>query len=319
MPDRFIIFALFWIAAVGTAVCQSPVVQQTHPMALLPFAERGREVTGLGQKVNDLLFAKLVSDPDLFLVDRQELDDVITETELNVSGLVRPDQAIRLAQMTGAKLLVTGSVFEVDQSLHLIARVIGTETTRIKGVAVHADIDSPLVELVDQLANELTQAIQKHSVDLVASPAAEDNRLDELIRLWQNEAAVTVSLAITERHVSGTDFDPAAETAMAAVLEKCGVNILTGDRRGRVDYEITGQAISEFATRTKGLVSVKARVEIKVIDARTGERFSSDHQTRIEVGLAEQLTGKSALRHCGEELAIRLLSRLPGKSQAATP
>ena len=55
-----------------------------HPLAIFPFQERGPEVKGLGAKVSDILFAELVANPDLLLVDREDLKKTTDEQELNV-------------------------------------------------------------------------------------------------------------------------------------------------------------------------------------------------------------------------------------------
>ncbi len=55
---------------------------------------------------------------------------------MNLSGLANPDEATKVGHLTGAKLLVTGSVIEVDKSLYLVAKIIGTETTRVVGASV---------------------------------------------------------------------------------------------------------------------------------------------------------------------------------------
>jgi len=64
-----------------------------HPIAILPFKTRGKEVSGMGEKISDLMFAQLIVDPTLNLVDREDLSTVLTEAELNISGVVNPQQA----------------------------------------------------------------------------------------------------------------------------------------------------------------------------------------------------------------------------------
>ena len=44
-----------------------------YPVAVFAFQERGREVSELGKQVTDLLFANLAVNPDLYLVEREDL------------------------------------------------------------------------------------------------------------------------------------------------------------------------------------------------------------------------------------------------------
>src|SRR5262249_47477774 len=105
------------------------------PVAILPIQDRGDEVKGLGVQASDLLFANLSKEASLWLVDREDLRATLSEQELNMSGVVNPQQAVKIGQITGAKIILTGSVFQTGNSLYLVAKVIGTETTRVLGVS----------------------------------------------------------------------------------------------------------------------------------------------------------------------------------------
>ena len=94
-----------------------------YPIAIFPFAERGRDASELGNKATDLLFANLVVNPDMYLVEREEIDKLFTEQELNRSGLINPEQATQIGYLTGAKILVTGSVLVVGDKLYVVAKM----------------------------------------------------------------------------------------------------------------------------------------------------------------------------------------------------
>ena len=51
-----------------------------------------------------------------------------------LSGAVKASEANKIGQLTGAKLLISGSVIQVDKKTYLVARIVGTETSRILGV-----------------------------------------------------------------------------------------------------------------------------------------------------------------------------------------
>src|SRR3954452_22419683 len=95
------------------------------PTAIFTFEERGAGVKEFGPKVTDILFAKLVAKPELMLVDRVEMKKTLDEQAINISGAVKADEAAKVGQLTGAKLLVTGSVLQVDKKIYLVAKVIG--------------------------------------------------------------------------------------------------------------------------------------------------------------------------------------------------
>jgi hypothetical protein len=77
-----------------------------------------------------------------------------------------------------------------------------------------------------------------------------------------------------------------------------------------VDVLIEGEGFSEFGLRRGNLVSVKARVEIKAIDRKSGEVLAIDRETAVEVDLTEQIAGKKALQNAAARIAERLLPKL---------
>src|SRR5690606_30251057 len=117
----------------------------------------------------DLLFAELAADPTMFLVDREELDKVLTEQSLGASGVVNASEAAQLGQLTGAKLLVTGSVMQVDRKTFLVAKIMGTETTRVVGAAVNAKSSDELAPLVGNPAKEISKTMAEQKSKLVAA------------------------------------------------------------------------------------------------------------------------------------------------------
>src|SRR5204863_9578436 len=132
-------------------------------LSLFTLEERGGSVKDYKDKLTDLLFAHLATRPQLFLVDRAELKKTLEEQELNLSGAVKPSQATRIGQLTGAKLLVTGSVFEVDKNLYLVAKVIGTETGRVVGASVKGKAGDELSPLVEKLADQISAIVAKQA------------------------------------------------------------------------------------------------------------------------------------------------------------
>ena len=62
--------------------------------------------------------------------------------------------------------------------------------------------------------------------------------------------------------------------------------------------------------RHGNLVSVKARVEVKAVDQKSGRIVASDRQTTVAVDLTEQIAAKNALQEAGAQLAERLLPKI---------
>ena len=283
-----------------------------HPIAILPFRERGKEVKETGGQVADLMFAKLVVDPSLFLVDREDLDKTLGEAELNLSGIVNPSEAITIGRLTGAKLIVTGSVFQIDNTVYVVAKIIGTETSRVVGASVKGVIGDGLDGLVNRLGDEVIRSIKKSSDRLVAKRVEKGDRIAALKKKLGDGERPTVWISVEERHIGRTTIDPAAETELMLFCKETGFTVIDPDQGSsqQADYLIQGEGMSEFATRHGNLVSVKARLEVKIVDRASGKVVAIDRQTRVAVDLVEQIAGKQALQDAAADLAERLLPKL---------
>jgi TolB-like protein len=333
--------SLVWTVLVLLASQTAPAAEKVYPAAILPFQERGSEVRGLGGQVTDLLFVNLVANPKMYLVDREDLGKILKEQELNLSGVVKPEDATKVGQLTGAKILVTGSVLQVDNKLYLVAKIIGTETTRVLGASVSGNLRDQLDGLAKQLADQVAKTIDDRAGELVAKPKTREDRLAAMKKALGDAKRPAVAIDLPERHLGGEThvggaivvdssrpvttvvvgtiragrraaIDPAAETEIALFCKECGFEVidLKSGNKNAADILLVGEGFSEFATRQGELVSVKARLEIKAIERGTGRILAADRQTTVVVDLTEQIAGKTALQEAAADILERLLPKI---------
>ncbi len=302
------------VAEVENEAAEEGAIPSIYPAAILEFHERGSGVRGYGDKVGDLLFASLIVDPNLYLVDREDIDKTLSEIELSLSGAVSPNQAVQVGQLTGAKILITGAVIEVDRTIYLVARVIGTETSRVLGASVQGEARGELAPLVEKLGTKVAETIHKQADKLVAPVAAPEDRLAALREKLGDADRPVVGVDVEESHVGDVVIDPAAETELILYLRETGFEVLEeSGRRARANIVIKGEGFSEFAMRRGNLVSVKARLEVKAVDRRTDEVIAIDRQTTVAVDLTEMIAGKTALQKAAGDIAERMLPKLVGE------
>ena len=283
-----------------------------YPVAILPFQERGRDAAELGAKVTDLLFAQLIANPDLYLVEREDIKKLFDEQELNLSGLVNPGQATQVGYLTGAKIIVTGSVVVVDDSLYLVAKIIGTETSRVLGASSKGKADDELDGLVHVLAASVAATISERATELVAKPVTREDRIAAIAEVLGKGKRPSVWIDVPERHVGQTTLDPAAATELALFCKELGFEVIDSKEGNRNDADVllVGEGFSQFAARHGNLISVKARLELKALDRETGKVLAVDRQVAVSVDLAEQVAGKTALQDAAASIAGRLLPKI---------
>jgi TolB-like protein len=283
------------------------------PVAVLQFDERGEAVEGYGAKVTDMLFAELVANPTLYLVNREDMQRILDETELNLSGMVTPDKATRVGQLTGAKLLLTGSVFEVDDTLYLVAKIIGTETSRVLGASVKGAHRDGLQSLTPKLARNIEALMTDRAPELLPPPTQPEDVIADLKQKLAGHAPLpTLAIRVNEQHIGRPVIDPAVQTELIRIARAVGFEVIDPERGDAkdADISISGDAFSEFAARRSNLVSVKARVELKAVDPQSGRVLLADRQTAIAIDLAENIAAKAALQQAAENLVKRLLPRI---------
>ncbi|MDD5348675.1 MAG: CsgG/HfaB family protein [Chthoniobacteraceae bacterium] len=284
--------------------------------AVLDFQVSGKDFEKKGAEAAVLLNAKLSAAPSLILVERQEIDKILGEQELGLSGNVTPDTAAKVGQLTGAKVLITGRLFGADNKYFAVAKIISTETGRVYGET--ATFASP--DAVEAAANELTPkiiaVIEKRGDTLVAKVEDPAARIERLKKLVEGKKLPSVSVQIAEQHLGRAVIDPATQTEMKLALQKLGFEVIDSASGKQPDVAISGEAFSEMAGRRANLISCRSRVEIKVSQPATGKLLLADRQTDVAVDLAEHIAGKTAL----ENAALKLMDRVvPVLTAAANP
>ena len=304
---------LLAVMAVPVAFAQEePKEQAVYPVAILPFVERQKKSDDLGKTVSDILFANLATDPSIVLVDREDLDKVLEEQGMNISGIVDSAGAVKVGNIIGAKILVTGSVLKAGSSQYLVAKIIGTETTRVFGASVKGGEKEDIDVLAQKLSAEVGKIILKEGNQLVAQVETRENRIARIKHSLSGKTLPTLMITIPESHVGQRTVDPAAETEMNLYAVESGFHVLDLKKSNEKDADVVirGEAFSEYAATHGKLIAVKARVELKAVDAKTGRIIATDRQTTVAVDLTEQIAAKTALQQAGALLAERMFPKI---------
>lgn len=314
MKNSILLPLLLVAGAIVRATAQDVSSNSSSPqiltVAVFDFTSQDESVRDLGGKIAALVNANLSAEPNLNIVERAELDKVLGEQEMTLSGTVTPDSAAKIGQLTGAKVLVTGRVFQAGDELILVSKTIGTETSRVYGEMVKGASDASISDLSEQLAKKIAADIAEKGDTLVARVDTHEDRVAEIKKEIAGKKLPAVSVKITEQHFGQPVIDPAAQTELSLILQQCGYTVVDDLSTNRADVEITGEAFSEFGMSKGNLKSCRARIEIKARDVASGNIISVDRQTSVAVDLAEHIAAKTALENGAGELAERLLPML---------
>ena len=323
---------------------QPAPAKEPFVVAVLQFETKGRETTDMGEAIPDLLSAFLSGDENIELVERGEIKKILEEMALGASGVVKEEQAAKIGYVTGAQFLITGRAFIVGQQLYITSRVISTETSKLAAQVAKGDTDGEAEEIVQDLAGKITQLLDERGASMLPQIVTERDLVKELKerlkKMLQDREMPKFAVVIPEQHVGRPIVDPAAETEVGYLLKACGATLLDTHRLNVSDWAkeflketgkevpsvlhkaeiiIVGEGFSEFAGATEKLLSVKARVEMKAVDVKTGKILAIGRTTTTAVDLAESVAAKTALQKAASRIALQLIPEAVASFQKDHP
>lgn len=109
--------------------------KQKTTIAVVEFTDLQGNVTDFGRFLAEELITRLYNAEKFKVIERQQLNKVIAEQKLSLSGIIDPGSAKRLGRILGVDAIVSGTVTNLAQSLKVNARLISTESGEIFAVA----------------------------------------------------------------------------------------------------------------------------------------------------------------------------------------
>ena len=280
----------------ATSIAQEEVAASPLSVAVLNFGDGSNDLKGVGTSISALLQVQLTIHSDAILVERAELNEVLAEQELTLSDAVTPAQAAKVAQLTGAEVLISGRVFTVQNRVHLVAKVISSSTSRVFGATASYDNGKPLDGAVEKLATDVGKILKDKNADLRGGASLEEKTNAEVAALLKDKPAKKFYVNIPESIIQVIVPDPAAQTEIARTLEAAGwKSVATADE---AEVIIRGEAFAETAIRRGNLWFTRARLEFTVINAK-GEVLKTDRIVCGNVDLAQAVGAKGALQKSG--------------------
>ncbi len=304
--------------------------QEKYNVAVLTFEAADEELTQTAGKITDLITAFLSNEPSFQLVERNKIDDILKELGLSMTGIVDEAQAVKIGNMVGAQIMITGKAFTVDEELFITAKIIGVETSLVNSEMVTGTLNDKLSPMIKELSDKVAGTISENANTMVAKEVSLKDRIEELKTKLEGKNLPKVSVVVQETYSGSSIPDPATETEIIYILKECGFEVY--DRKSmpladwakgylsdnktdmpkntQADVIIFGEAIGEFATRRGELVSAKGRVELKAIDPKEGKVLAVDRKTQTAVDLSARIAGKKALQEATAEITPDFILRI---------
>ena len=81
-------------------------------VAVMDFEDKAGYGHNIGSGLADMLVTSLVESKKFIVIEREELENLLKEQGLGMSGAVTPQSAAKVGQLLGVELIITGSVTE---------------------------------------------------------------------------------------------------------------------------------------------------------------------------------------------------------------
>lgn len=107
------------------------------------------------EKAPEYLRHELSAHPDIVLVERHQLEAILSEQALGMTGLTDSSKAREVGRLISARYIITGTITREDQWVRIDAKVINTTTGTVLTEKVQSKNNSYLSEMVELLGNNL--------------------------------------------------------------------------------------------------------------------------------------------------------------------
>ena len=110
----------------------------------------------LGKAVSAMLVTEFSGRPGLKVIERQNLQELIQEQKLALSGLVDERQAVQIGQLLGAQYMLFGVASAAGGTLRIDVRAVDVETSEIVTVDKLSGKTEELLDLVVRAADNFS-------------------------------------------------------------------------------------------------------------------------------------------------------------------
>ncbi len=180
----------FLAATVGAFVLVSPAASSAQEedaavVAVLRFDNNtgDEKYEHLGRAFSSMMISDLSVIERIRLVERERLEDLVAELDLQQSGYVDPETAQSVGMIIGAEYTVVGAFVTVEPEMRLDTRVAEVETSEIVTTAQVVGEEESLFDLQQRLADELIAGLEIVLTEEEAErlrERQEANRIDDI-------------------------------------------------------------------------------------------------------------------------------------------
>ncbi len=113
----------------------------------------------LGKAVSSMLVTELSGRPGMRVIERYQLQNLLTEQNLALSGRVDESTAVEIGKFVGAQYTIFGQVTSIGDQLRMDMRAVDVETTEIIEAQKMTDTTDELLSVVVRMADSFADGL----------------------------------------------------------------------------------------------------------------------------------------------------------------
>ena len=111
--------------------------------------------------IPDYLKSEFTSSKQIVLVERQNLESVLKEQALGMTGLIDSSTAQKVGDLLGAQFIITGIISKTGGWTRIDAKIVRVSTGEVRSEKVQAKDDKHLNDMVQMLANNIIHILTR--------------------------------------------------------------------------------------------------------------------------------------------------------------
>lgn len=114
----------------------------------------GGAAVNLGKAISAMLVTEFSGREGMRVLERAQLNDLLREQDLNLSGRINEANAIEVGKMLGVQYVLLGQVTSIVDNLRMDIRAVDVETSEVLTVLKKSDRTTELLAIVVSLADD---------------------------------------------------------------------------------------------------------------------------------------------------------------------
>ena len=159
----FAFAAALSVASLTLSATEAKGQQDVPTVAVMDFSAfmmgEGGASVNLGKAISAMLVTEFSGRDGMRIVERAQLNDLIREQDLSLSGRVDDAVAVEVGKLLGVQYILLGQAMSIVDNLRIDIRAVDVETSEVVAVMKKTDETTQLLNVVVQLADEFGEAL----------------------------------------------------------------------------------------------------------------------------------------------------------------